>query len=157
MLTTSSCCCSLCTGLDIAAMMEAWLVDVRAVCRYIGYLAGQPDADLASNVDVQPHGTWGSAGGSAAAMGAQAGSVCPLVATSDASSHAPHLYAQLGLHRNCLDHMRGMRSAISLEMATTGEAAVAFTCLAACTEQAFVSCNGQDPPSALARACNVSV
>jgi hypothetical protein len=96
-------------------------VDVGAVCRYIRYLAGQPDADLASSRDVQPHGTWGSAGGSAAAAGARGSSVCPLVATSDASSHAPHLYAQLGLHRNCLDHMRGMKSAISLQLAAAGE------------------------------------
>ncbi|WIA28965.1 hypothetical protein OEZ86_011500 [Tetradesmus obliquus] len=108
-------------GLDIAAMMEAWLVDVGAVCRYIRYLAGQPDADLAGSADVQQPGTWGSAGGSAAATGSRGSSVCPLVATSDASSHAPHLYAQLEMHRNCLDHMRSMQSAINQAMAAEGK------------------------------------
>jgi hypothetical protein len=126
-------------------MMEAWLVDVGAVCRYIKYLAGQPDADLGSSADVQQHGTWGSAGGSAdvqqhgtwgsaggsaAGISARGSSVCPLVATSDASSHAPHLYAQLGLHKNCLDHMCGMKSAISMHMAAAGKEALAVTCFA---------------------------
>jgi hypothetical protein len=103
------------------------------VCRTIRSLAGQPDDDRVSGTDLQPHGTWGSAGGSAAAAGAR-GSVCPLVATSDASSHAPHLYAQLGLHQNCLDHMRGMKSAISLQMAAAGGSAAAFICQAAGTD-----------------------
>lgn len=106
-------------------MMEAWLVDVGAVCRYIKYLAGQPDADLSAREQQQQqqhHGTWGSAGG--ATQAGHGSSVTPLVATSDASSHAPHLYAQLGLHRNCLYHMRGMKNELGLRMTATGGHAV---------------------------------
>ncbi len=44
----------------------------------------------------------------------------PLVASSDACSHAPHLYAQLGLHKSCLDQLRGLRSAVSVKLAATG-------------------------------------
>lgn len=90
--------------------MEAWLVDVGTVCRYIRYLAGQPD----SPVELGPGGLKGLHG-----IG-----MTPLVASGDASSHAPHIYAQLGLHTNCLDHLKGMKSTLKARMATAGEGIV---------------------------------
>ncbi|KAF8072833.1 zinc transporter [Scenedesmus sp. PABB004] len=102
-------------GLDIAAMLEAWLTDVAEACRYVRQLAGQD-----TGAPPPPHATWGSCGGTGASGGGAPSSVTPLVATSDAASHAPHLFAQLGLHTNCLDHMRGMRTALGLQMAAVG-------------------------------------
>lgn len=102
--------CCVVAGLDIAAMMEAWLVDVGAVCRYIKYLAGLPESPVRSTA----HSSLG---------GSPRPDVTPLVATGDASSHAPHLYAQLALHQKSLDQMKGLRTEMGARMAATGEGA----------------------------------
>lgn len=104
----SALCFSFLAGLDIAAMMEAWLVDVGAVCRYIKYLAGQSEEE-----PPQP-------------AVSQSRVVTPLLATSEASSHAPHLYAQLALHKGCLEHMRTMKTAMQTQMANIGELGIAL-------------------------------
>jgi hypothetical protein len=122
-------------GLDVAALVEAWLYDVGSVARYVRTLAGQA-LDLHQQQANQARG-WlpvrqqhahapgtgaaGSSGGSG--VGQCSFFMSPLVATSDAASHATHLFAQLQLHRHCRDELLALRSTIASALEDTGEGA----------------------------------
>lgn len=86
---------------DIVALLEGWVDKVEAMEAQIAQLDG---------------GSGDARGGAAAAAAAPT----PLLATADARSHAPHLFAQLGLHRACLQGMRELESALDDELAATG-------------------------------------
>jgi len=79
---------------DVAAMLEGWVDRLEALEGRIGELDGT-------------------------AGGAQ-GPPTPLLATADARSHAPHLFAQLGVHRACLQGMGELEMALEAELAATG-------------------------------------
>lgn len=94
-----------CAALDVVSLVEAWLFDVGSVCRYVKTLAGHT-ASLEQQQDNQARGwlpTQLQPSGGCSFMS-------PLVATSDAASHATHLYAQLSLHRACRDGLLGLRA-----------------------------------------------
>ncbi len=77
---------------DIIAMLEGWVDRLEA-------LEGQ-----ISQLD-----------------GANTGQPTPLLATADTRSHAPHLFAQLGLHQTCLQGMRELEVDLEDELAATGD------------------------------------
>jgi hypothetical protein len=79
--------------LDIVAMLEGWVDRLEALEPHIADLDG---------------------------TGLAGAPPTPLLATADARSHAPHLFAQLGVHRVCLQGMRELECAIEEELATTG-------------------------------------
>jgi hypothetical protein len=93
--------------LDIAALVEAWLFDVGSVCRYVKTLAGYT-ANLEQQQDNQQRGWLALRPGGIG----RCSFMSPLVATSDASSHATHLYAQLSLHRACRDGLLGLKATL---------------------------------------------
>lgn len=117
LLTTSwLCVAASAAALDVAALVEAWLFDIGSVCRYLMTLAGHT-ANLEQQQDNQQRG-W---------LPVRPGGIgrcrfmSPLVATSDAASHATHLYAQLSLHRSCRDAMLGLTNTLSNQTEVTGE------------------------------------
>jgi hypothetical protein len=113
-------CCAVChTGLDIAAMMEAWLADVSAACNAIQQLAGYSNG-MQQAGNLQSQHQQDPMLGRPRVVRPGDSNISPLVASSDARSHAPHLSAQLGLHQACLDHMKGMKAALASSMVTTG-------------------------------------
>jgi hypothetical protein len=112
-------------GLDVAALVEAWLYDVGSVCRYVKTLAGQC-ADVGQQQAHQARG-WlpvrapgsSSSGGGGGGIGRSC-FMTPLVATGDASSHATHLYAQLQLHSASRDGLLALRSTLGQQLEDTG-------------------------------------
>lgn len=100
----SPCACPF-VALDIAALVEAWLFDVGSVCRYVKTLAGFT-ANLQQQQDSQQRGWLAIKPGGIG----RCSFMSPLVATSDAASHATHLYAQLSLHRACRDGLLGLKA-----------------------------------------------
>lgn len=116
LLTTSWLCVAACAAaLDVAALVEAWLFDIGSVARYLKTLAGHT-ANLEQQQDNQQRG-W---------LPVRPGGIgrcrfmSPLVATSDAASHATHLYAQLSLHRSCRDAMLALANTLSNQTEVTG-------------------------------------
>ena len=97
--------------LDMLAMVEAWIHDVKQLQGYLNMLAGLPDG---SHHHHHHHQT--AHGG---AVAADSG-VTPLLATAAASSHAPHLYAQLGLHNSCLESLKSLKSSLSSHLMAAG-------------------------------------
>jgi hypothetical protein len=95
--------------LDILAMVEAWVQDVGQLQGYLNMLAGLSESN-------QQHQLAG------AAVSADS-RVTPLLATSAASSHAPHLYAQLGVHSSCLEGIKSLKASLSSHMAAAGKMA----------------------------------
>lgn len=87
--------------------MEAWLFDVGSVCRYVKTLAGYT-ANLQQQQDNQQRGWLPIRPGGIG----RCSFMSPLVATSDAASHATHLYAQLSLHRACRDGLMGLKTTL---------------------------------------------
>jgi hypothetical protein len=81
--------------LDIVAMLEGWVDRLEVLEPQIAELDG---------------------------TGLSGAPSTPLLATADARSHAPHLFAQLGVHRTCQEGMRELEVAIEDELAATGEA-----------------------------------
>jgi hypothetical protein len=113
-------------ALDVVALVEAWLFDVGSVCRYVKTLAGHT-ASLEQQQDsqargwlpvVQPNGIGSS----------RCSFMSPLVASSDAASHATHLYAQLSLHRACRDGLLGLKATLEQQADATGGGMHAHTC-----------------------------
>ncbi|KAI8463511.1 MAG: HAUS augmin-like complex subunit 6 N-terminus-domain-containing protein [Monoraphidium minutum] len=78
---------------DIVALLEGWVDRVEALEGRVAELDG------------------GGPGG---------GPPTPLLATADARSHAPHLFAQLGVHRACQQGMRALEAALEDELAAVG-------------------------------------
>lgn len=125
-LTQFVACCSLLlyfaagagAALDVVALVEAWLFDVGSVCRYVKTLAGhtssleqQQDSQARGWLPVvQPNGIGSS----------RCSFMSPLVASSDAASHATHLYAQLSLHRACRDGLLGLKATLEQQADAAG-------------------------------------
>jgi hypothetical protein len=103
-------------ALDIAALVEAWLFDVGSVCRYVRTLAGFT-ANLEQQQDSQQRGWLAIKPGGIG----RCSFMSPLVATSDAASHATHLYAQLSLHRTCRDGLLGLKAHLGQHTQQAGE------------------------------------
>jgi hypothetical protein len=106
-------------ALDIAALVEAWLFDVGSVCRYVKTLAGYT-ANLQQQQDNQQRGWLPIRPGGIG----RCSFMSPLVATSDATSHATHLYAQLSLHRACRDGLVGLKTTLEQQADQAGEQAL---------------------------------
>ncbi len=80
------------------AMLESWLTDVEQLGSHVKELAGE----------------------AAMQQGSRAANVTPFLAGSDAHSHAPHLYAQLGVHRTALEQMRALKATLHAGLNETG-------------------------------------
>lgn len=120
------CCCCSAAALDIAALVEAWLFDVGSVCRYVKTLAGYT-ANLEQQQDNQQRGWLPLRPGGIG----RCSFMSPLVATSDAASHATHLYAQLSLHRACRDGLLGLRTTLEQHADEAGGLGGAAWCVLA--------------------------
>lgn len=103
-------------ALDIAALVEAWLFDVGSVCRYVKTLAGCT-ASMEQQRDNQQRGWLPVRTGGIG----RCSFMSPLVASSDAASHATHLYAQLSLHKACRDSLLGLKQTLSSQADTAGK------------------------------------
>lgn len=82
--------------LDILALLEAWIDDMASLNTTIKQLAGEAPGPTGA---VAP---------------------TPLLGASGPHSHAPHLSAQLNVHRAALEQMRSLRAGLAMQLTAAG-------------------------------------
>jgi hypothetical protein len=88
---------------DVLALLQSWVGDLHQLSSSIHALAGTPPAPAHSSSRRVP------------------GEPTPLLPSAVASSHAPHLAAQLGAHGGCLEGLRALRTQVASQLVNTGE------------------------------------
>jgi hypothetical protein len=108
---------------DVLALLQSWLGDLHQLSSSIHTLAGTPPAPPGAPTHSSS-GPWHTRSSSKGMVGEPT----PLLPSAVASSHAPHLAAQLGAHGGCLEGLRALRSQVAAQLVTAGEGGWRWCC-----------------------------